>query len=872
MNSRVAEFIPSYVTAKGNLPISRSSTYVGDVDGTASALRATSMSSMSGMNLSASEWVPQGKRTLSVGSETVVPTNSITTSYIDQEYPSFVDSGLQLEEQNVEEAYYSPTEKMVEITWNGSVFFVPQDSIAAYPGAEHQTSVLPDEGDAEVDTLFGGDHPLSEAAGDIEPATAANGFGFGSTTVPAPPKRCLQTVGVPEPVREHFQSLDLFSLRQMAPDDARYKEIPPRYHSAQPLDAVSGPNLGVAGAGGSFGYPSAIYKVVDRADSQIYALRRFDSVRNCPPAVVANALGKWVDVRHPSIVSLYGIYIDKLLPMVVAGAVEQEKGKGGALFFSYGFHPAALTLKQRFVDQRGALVGEGLLWRLTVQLLCGVRAVHSRNMAVRVLDPVHVLFTSGACFRINCVGVPDVLEFESRKTLQDMMSEDLVKLARVVLSVATRNIITAKNADEALAALKLHYSEELCGAVQALLGGQYSVSGILALVADRVAEELDTAMTSGDALHSNLRNEYENGRLLRLLFKLGFINERPEYALAPQWAETGDRYVLKLFRDYVFHQTLGSSRVPVLDAGHVLSSLNKLDAGDPEEILLSSRDGKDLLVVTFADVRRCLEKSFVDLTQQADSSSSSTSSQSAVNNIGNVGGGYLLESAAAAAVSSSSLNTPAAFYPWKQPQTQTPQVMLGAGGHAVASNGSGAKTAGLRSSPSYRMYLPLDNNDRNNSMFSGSYPYGPEEVRSSRGVHPPLQSKGLGMPSSYASAAADFDFASAGHPPTYHSYSLSPAAGGLAPPPQQQASSSSSVLSRGGPMMQDQQQPQLSYLQGYAPARLQYSYLQSYPGTGPGPGPGPGPAFGGPTGYVSAVTYDPYAGMQRTPKQHPNAY
>lgn len=52
--------------------------------------------------------------------------------------------------------------------------------------------------------------------------------------------------------------------------------------------------------------------------------------------------------------------------MVVAGAVEQEKGKGGALFFSYGFHPAALTLKQRFVDQRGALVGEGLLWRLTV--------------------------------------------------------------------------------------------------------------------------------------------------------------------------------------------------------------------------------------------------------------------------------------------------------------------------------------------------------------------------------------------------------------------------------------------------------------------------------------------------------------------------
>ena len=31
--------------------------------------------------------------------------------------------------------------------------------------------------------------------------------------------------------------------------------------------------------------------------------------------------------------------------------------------------------------------------------------------------------------------------------------------------------------------------------------------------------------------------------------------------------EIVNRYVLKLFRDYLFHQTLGSSRVPVLDAG-----------------------------------------------------------------------------------------------------------------------------------------------------------------------------------------------------------------------------------------------------------------------------------------------------------------
>lgn len=81
-------------------------------------------------------------------------------------------------------------------------------------------------------------------------------------------------------------------------------------------------------------------------------------------------------------------------------------------------------------------------------------------------------------------------------------------------------------------------------------------------------------MAASDALHGHLRSEFESGRMLRLLVKMGFINERPEYNRAPQWSETGDRYVLKLFRDYVFHQVL-SDGAPVLDAGKKLDKTNK---------------------------------------------------------------------------------------------------------------------------------------------------------------------------------------------------------------------------------------------------------------------------------------------------------
>lgn len=50
-----------------------------------------------------------------------------------------------------------------------------------------------------------------------------------------------------------------------------------------------------------------------------------------------------------------------------------------------------------------------------------------------------------------------------------------------------------------------------------------------------------------------------------------------------------------------------------MDLGHVITALNKLDAADEEKIVLSSRDGKSLMVVSYADVARCLETAFHEL-------------------------------------------------------------------------------------------------------------------------------------------------------------------------------------------------------------------------------------------------------------------
>ena len=47
------------------------------------------------------------------------------------------------------------------------------------------------------------------------------------------------------------------------------------------------------------------------------------------------------------------------------------------------------------------------------------------------------------------------------------------------------------------------------------------------------------------------------------------------FAREPRWSETGDRYIIKLFRDYVFHQ-VDEHNNPVINLSHVLTCLNKV--------------------------------------------------------------------------------------------------------------------------------------------------------------------------------------------------------------------------------------------------------------------------------------------------------
>jgi PAB-dependent poly(A)-specific ribonuclease subunit 3 len=62
-----------------------------------------------------------------------------------------------------------------------------------------------------------------------------------------------------------------------------------------------------------------------------------------------------------------------------------------------------------------------------------------------------------------------------------------------------------------------------------------SIETILVMISRRLVHQVDDALGFADALERDLEGELDNGRVARLMSKLGFINERPEFQMDPRY-------------------------------------------------------------------------------------------------------------------------------------------------------------------------------------------------------------------------------------------------------------------------------------------------------------------------------------------------
>mmetsp|Transcript_13496 Transcript_13496/g.24170 ORF Transcript_13496/g.24170 Transcript_13496/m.24170 type:complete len:582 (+) Transcript_13496:251-1996(+) len=415
---------------------------------------------------------------------------------------------------------------------------------------------------------------------------------------PLPQRRTFGSSKLPDELRSYFAQNLKATLSRIPLSDPRNKEVPKWFNSVLPLDD---PNK-KCGAAGTCGYPTSVFKVVNQKDGFVYALRRIDNVRGTQSMQQPcdRAVQTWGRVHHANVIPLRQAFVHQ-----------------GALFLVHDYWPGAKTLLD-YVATRGLgnLLGEKNLWSIATQLLSALRAAHAQKITFRGgVGVTQVLMTGRGRVRIGNAGLMNILESNNRiTTLEEFMQEDIAGFARTMLMLCCMSHQALMNTQNSLEFVSSRYSQELAALISLPFQRRCSVYDLLSRCSRGLLIEIDELYSHSDALEENLCRQLETSRMNRLMIKLNLVNERPEYGKSESasWAETGDRYILKLFRDYVFHQTDDAGK-PWLDMGHILTSLNKLDVSSPEKILLSSRDGRSILVVTFADVRKCLDDAFVEL-------------------------------------------------------------------------------------------------------------------------------------------------------------------------------------------------------------------------------------------------------------------
>lgn len=281
--------------------------------------------------------------------------------------------------------------------------------------------------------------------------------------------------------------------------------------------------------------------------------------------------------------------------------------------FEFQYIPGAVTWEHAFLSPAftpAPLLKEADFWSYICQLVNALKSIHSAGLSCRALTPSKVLISPGNRLHLNGLGILDVLFPQTSAPIEQLQFEDLAAFGDLILATACRN---SKLYSPEILKQQTHYSPALRQFITMVVTTPLTtVYDVLPYLVDRYMDELANMTLYVDTMENELQKELHNGRLFRALTKLGFINERPEYESDPGWSETGDRYILKLFRDYLFHQSDESGN-PKVDWGHLICSMNKLDAGSDEKIVLGSRDGSNLLVVSFRDIKKLIDVSFIDL-------------------------------------------------------------------------------------------------------------------------------------------------------------------------------------------------------------------------------------------------------------------
>ncbi|CDR41573.1 CYFA0S07e03708g1_1 [Cyberlindnera fabianii] len=411
-----------------------------------------------------------------------------------------------------------------------------------------------------------------------------------------------ETLFIPNKLREALLHKNEATLKTLGPSNL--PNVVGVYYDLVPLDTA------LEKTTRSYNHTSSIYKAFSNTNGRAYALRRIEGVKISKDKSLST-IHQWIKLKNSNI----GQVVD---------AFTSRSFGDNSLIVVYDYYPDSKTLYENHfrsnISKPEPITTEDL-WTYMCQISAAIAAAHSKNLPVRSLSLQKVILTSKNRIRLSDCGVLDILNYESELTpdqTKDLMAQDITMFGKLIFQLASIRLPAEMRARPEIQLVQhLDQTDDFKTALNYLLDSTNAGRSIFEfqkLICTRLFKELDKEQLSADYYEAQLTREIENARLFRLVSKINFIIDRAEYEHNPMWQQSGSRYPVKLFHEFVFHQVDEKGK-PVLDLSHVLRTLNKLDAGIDEKILLVSKDEQSCLIVSYKEIKDLIEKSFRDLTK-----------------------------------------------------------------------------------------------------------------------------------------------------------------------------------------------------------------------------------------------------------------
>ncbi|XKL59696.1 hypothetical protein PGB90_000712 [Kerria lacca] len=430
-----------------------------------------------------------------------------------------------------------------------------------------------------------------------------------------------------------------------------YSEIPEKvgenYINIEPLEPLPAVPSSVLK-----GYVTSTYKANHVKTGTSYFLRRIHGVSL--PSTKCNALvNNWKKPNHTNLVHLKEMIVSR------------DFGDN-SLVFVYDYYPDSETLLARhFASQAegfndtfssdpnaprpyshtknallrqqhsNAMLPESILWSYAIQLTGALKVIHAAGLSCRCVDPSKVIITNRNRVRLSGVCVFDVILYDHSpanrlQLTSHFQQEDLSELGKLLLALACGSLIAIQkeNLQTSLEVMSRTYSTDIRNLIAYLLHSSQrrSILELMPMIGARFYSQIDAMQLQCDILETEIRKETDYRRLLKLLIKLVCLNEWPDLSVDQPWTETSDRYMLTLFRDYLFHQ-MSEDRRPWMDINQIIHSLTKLMVGstekvrfhtiDFEPICLVPQNEESVLVMSYEDIKQCFERSYSQLSEIA---------------------------------------------------------------------------------------------------------------------------------------------------------------------------------------------------------------------------------------------------------------